>query len=190
MVPSGTQNSGGYVVNVLDGSCTCPDHELRRVKCKHLFAVEFTQTVETAPNGATVVTESVKVTRKTYSQDWPAYNAAQCAEKETVQSLLRGLCDGVVTPPHLGRGPKPIPLGDAVYAMVMKVYTTMSGRRASTDIKACAAAGQITRAPHYNSIFNYFAKPELTPLLTALIEESAAPLVAIETSFAVDSASP
>lgn len=186
-VPSQTQNAGNYVVNMLAATCSCPDHELRRTKCKHIWAVELTQTIETAPDGSTVTTETVKVTRKTYKQDWPAYNAAQCAEKSTVQTLLRGLCDGILTAPHPGRGPKPIPLCDAVYGMVMKVYTTSSGRRATTDIKACADAGHMTRAPHYNSLFNYFEKPEMTALLTALVEESAAPLAAIETSFAVDS---
>jgi hypothetical protein len=42
------------------------------------------QTVETAADGSQVVTESVKVTRKTSTQNWPAYNAAQCSEKATV----------------------------------------------------------------------------------------------------------
>jgi transposase len=92
-----------------------------------------------------------------------------------------------VTPPHPGRGPKPIPLSDAVYGMAMKVYTTMSGRRATTDIRACAEAGHMTRAPHYNSLFNYFEDPAMAPLLTALVEESASPLATIETKFAVDS---
>jgi transposase len=187
VVPSQSQNAGSYVVNMLAASCSCPDYELRRCKCKHQWAVELSQTVETAPDGSTTVTESVKVTRKTYSQDWPRYNAAQCAEKATVQSLLRSLCDGIVTAPHPGRGPKPIPLSDAVYGMTMKVYTTVSGRRATTDIEACAAAGHMSRAPHYNSLFNYFEKPELTPLLTALVEESAAPLATVESRFAVDS---
>jgi transposase len=187
LVPSASHNSGGYVVNTLDASCTCPDHETRRGKCKHLWAVELSQTVERAPDGTTVVTESIKVTRKTYTQDWPNYNAAQTHEKEHVTKLLRALCDGIVTPPHPGRGPKPIPLSDAVYGMCMKVYTTVSGRRATTDIRACAEAGHMTRAPHYNSLFNYFENPALAPLLMALVEESASPLASIETRFAVDS---
>lgn len=187
MVPSQTQKAGGYLVNVLAATCTCPDHELRRAKCKHAWAVEFVQTVETAADGSQVVTETVKVTRKTYAQNWPAYNAAQCNEKATVQTLLRSLCDGIHTPPHPGRGPKPIPLSDAVYGMTMKVYTTVSGRRATTDIRACAESGHLTRAPHYNSLFNYFEKPGLTPILTGLIEQSAAPLAAVESRFAVDS---
>jgi transposase len=185
-VPSQSQNAA-YIVNLLAATCSCPDYELRRAKCKHMWAVEIVRTVETAADGSQVVTETVKVTRKTYSQDWPAYNAAQCAEKATVQKLLRDLCDGIVTPPHPGRGPKPIALADAVYGMAMKVYTGMSARRATTDIKACAEAGHISRAPSYNSILASFERPEMAPLLAKLIQDSAAPLACVETKFAVDS---
>lgn len=47
--------------------------------------------------------------------------------------------------------------------------------------------GYIANIPHFNSIFNYLEMPELTPVLTYLIEESSLPLSAIETDFAVDS---
>src|SRR5579884_2418968 len=185
-VPSQSTNGGGYLVNVVAATCTCPDHEVRRVRCKHMIAVELTQTVETAADGQQVVTETVKITRKTYPQDWPAYNAAQCEEKSAVQRLLRALCDGVQTPPQHGRGQRVLPLGDAVFAMTMKVYTTVSGRRATTDLETCAEAGHLRSAPHFNSIYHYFHKGELTPLLTTLVEESAAPLACVESKFAAD----
>ena len=69
----------------------------------------------------------------------------------------------------------------------MLVFITVSGRRATSDIRDCKAKGQITHAPHYNSVFNYLENPMLTPILKALIEETAAPLKSIETNFAVDS---
>lgn len=181
IVPS-ESHSGSYVVTTNDApSCTCPDFELRRTPCKHVYAVEFVRHRISAD--CTPVTEKLRVT---YTQDWPSYNAAQCSEKDTVQVLLRDLCDGIVTPPHPGRGPKPIPLCDAVYGMTMKVYTGMSGRRATSDIRACAQAGHMTRQPHYNSIFNYFEKSQMTPLLTALVQDSAAPLASVEQQFAAD----
>jgi transposase len=71
--------------------------------------------------------------------------------------------------------------------MVLKTYTLMSARRATTDIEASAEAGNMTRAPHYNSTLAAFSKPEMTALLTSLIERSSAPLAGIESSFAVDS---
>lgn len=186
-VPSQSEEVSAYLVNTQAASCTCPDYETRRVRCKHIIAVSIVVSVETATNGTTTVTESVKVTRKTYVQDWPRYNAAQCAEKETVQSLLRGLCDGVQAPARATRGRKPLAYSDAAYAMTMKVYTTVSGRRATGDIHACAEGGHLEHAPSYNSIFDYFDKPEMTPILVSLIEQSAKPLASVETSFAADS---
>jgi transposase len=187
LVPSQTQSAGGYLVDVSAAKCSCADFELRGGKCKHQHAVEHHIQAEASANDHDVVGETVKVNRKTYSQDWSAYNAAQCAEKAIVQTLLRALCAGIATPAHPGRGPKPIPLSDAVYGMAMKVYTTASGRRATTDVEACAQAGHMARAPRYNTTFDYFAKPELTALLTMLVEESAAPLACVESKFAADS---
>jgi transposase len=186
LVPSQTQSSGGYVVDEGSSTCTCPDYELHRVKCKHQWAVEISQLIELV-RGETVITDTFKITRKTYTQDWPSYNSAQCSEKDMVQQLLHTLCEGVATPAHPGRGPKSIPLGDIICAMSMKVYTTASGRRAAADIEACAEKGHMGKAPRYNTLFGYFERSDITPILTRLVEDSAAPLASLESSFAIDS---
>ena len=99
-------------------TCSCPDHETRRLKCKHIHAVEYTVKREIRPNGTSKVTESVRIT---YSQDWPAYNAAQVHEKERVAELLFGLCEGIANPKQ-GRGRPRLPLSDMAFAAIMKVY--------------------------------------------------------------------
>jgi transposase len=182
LVPSATENAGGYVVDVAAGQCSCPDYEARSLPCKHLFAVEYIRQETTTADGATVVTEAVRVT---YTQDWPAYNRAQCEEKERVQILLRGLCDGIEQPTQ-SKGRPRLPLGDAIYCATMKVYGTMSGRRSTTDLRACEAGGLVERAAHYNSVFRYMERADLMPLLSALVDESAKPLRAIEHQFAAD----
>lgn len=183
LVPS-QGHAGTYVVETgAAASCSCPDFELRQDRCKHIWAVEYVRRRETLPDGTVKTTETLRVT---YAQEWPAYNAAQTHEKERVEELLRALCAGVEQPPK-GKGHPRLPLSDVVFASVMKVYSTVSGRRASTDIRECATKGLIAKAPHYNSIFNYLENPALTPLLKALVAESAAPLRAVETDFAVDS---
>lgn len=179
-------NAGSYVVDAAAATCTCPDFELRRSKCKHQWAVEFTQTVETTPDGATVVTESVKVTRKTYTQDWTAYGRAQCEEKERVQLLLRGLCDGITQPPQTNGRPR-LPLADIVYSATMQVFGGMSGRRSTSDARANAERGLVRKAPSFNSVFRYLEDPTMGSLLKALVHEAAAPLRAVETTFAIDS---
>lgn len=192
IVPSQSANSGGYVVDPAERTCSCPDHETRAVKCKHMWAVEFVQkeTVRktvTNKDGSQTVTEVTREKRVTYAQHWPSYNAAQCEEKDTVELLLRRLCEGVVQPPYKGNGRPSLALSDVIYGAVMKVYTTFSGRRATSDLRACEDKGFFDKAaPSYNSIFRYLEKPEMTPILKGLVEESAAPLAAIETNFAPD----
>jgi hypothetical protein len=86
--------------------CTCPDHETRGIACKHILAVEFTIRREKGKGGVYRVTEEkVKVT---YTQQWSAYNAAQCEEKDRFLTLLADLCSGVEQPrrpsPAVARG--------------------------------------------------------------------------------------
>lgn len=182
-VPS-QQTKGKYAVDPEKGTCMCPDFETHGKPCKHLYAVQYARHQITQPNGTTVVTETLRIT---YGQNWPAYNAAQCSEKETVQTLLQSLCSGIQQPSYKGNGRPSLPWSDVIYGATMKVYSGMSGRRASTDIRFCAEKGLIDADPHYNTILRYLNKPELTPLLKTLITESASPLAAVESNFAVDS---
>lgn len=189
LVPS-QSGQGKYKVNSDEQSCSCPDFDFRGEKCKHIYAVECTieRTKTTViENGKTTVTETVKVTRKTYKQEWPAYNKAQTQEKAQFQYLLNQLCQGVGSPAQYGAGRRRLPLEDMIFAMAFKVYSTFSGRRFMTDLRDAHGKGYISKLPCYNSIFNYFEDEMLTPHLLMLIEESSLPLQAIERDFAVDS---
>src|SRR5947209_9526350 len=81
LVPS-QSGKGKYKVN-LDSerpSCTCPDYDFRRDKCKHIFAVEITverqktttTTTDASGNTTTTPTEIGKATRKPSPQRGPA----------------------------------------------------------------------------------------------------------------------
>ena len=181
-VPS-QNGSGVYVVDLQNGTCTCPDHTRRGVKCKHLWAVEYTITRETKRDGTTKITQT---TRVTYSQEWSVYNAAQTNEGRMFGELLQSLCSGIPQPEQTFGRPR-LPLSDVVFALVSKVYSTMSGRRFTSGLRDAQAAGLVTKAPHYNSAFRYLESGDLTPLLKGLIEQSAAPLRVVESDFAVDS---
>jgi transposase len=188
LVPSQSGLTDKYSV-ALDSekpSCTCRDHEFTNDRCKHIFAVEYTIQREQTQDGQTVITETVKVTRKTYPQNWPAYNAAQTQEKSQLQALLYELCR-TVPEPEQERGRPRLSLADIIFASTFKVYSTVSGRRFQTDLQEAKAKGFITRTPHYNSVFRYLESEALTPYLYQLIETSALPLKAVESDFAVDS---
>jgi transposase len=184
-VPSQTTVGTYTVIQSREGfHCTCPDYELTGRTCKHGYAVEFFLTRETAPDGTVTETRTMRVT---YSQpNWPAYNAAQVSEQETFCRLLRDLVSDVPEPAYT-RGRRPIPMADRLFSAAFKVYSTFSGRRFMTDLRNAHAAGLVSRVPHYNSIFNVIEDPALTDVLKGLIVRSAAPLAAVETSFAIDS---
>ena len=188
-VPSQSQSGERYTV-VPGLKCSCPDYESRLVKCKHLWAVEYALEREIAPDGTVTETETVKVTkvtRKTYAQNWPAYNAAQSEEKTRFGVLLAELCKGVPQPVHTGRGRPALPLADMLFAIAYKVYTGFSSRRFTSDLRDAKTDGLVASTPHFNSVTNYLANPEMTPLLKHLITVSSLPMKAIETEFAVDS---
>lgn len=182
-VPSQSGN-GSYVVNI-DGEpfCSCPDFERRQQPCKHVYAVEFSIQREEWPDGTQVETQTCRVT---YGQNWPAYNAAQVHEQEYFGVLLRELCD-TIPQPLQGLGRPRLPLSDMVFSAGTKVYSTMSCRRAMTDVRNAQANDQLDKTPSFNSILGYLKKPEMTPLLKTLIEQSALPLKGVESDFAADS---
>jgi transposase len=80
-----------------------------------------------------------------------------------------------------------LPLSDMTFASVFKVYCGFSSRRFTTDLRDAFVEGHIDSTPHFNSVSNYLAKPELTDILKNLITTSSLPLRAVETDFAVDS---
>jgi transposase/predicted nucleic acid-binding Zn finger protein len=183
--------AGSYSVDLAgdEPKCSCPDFELRGKACKHVFAVAYAVVLQKNEDGSTTVTETVTVTaekRKTYPQNWPAYNRAQTTEQDKFQALLHDLCAGIPEPPaKFGR--PPLPLKDMIFSATFKIYSTFSGRRFMSDLREANQRGYIWKTPHYNSIFRYLEDESLTPILRELVMHSSLPLKAIETDFAADS---
>ena len=100
--------------------------------------------------------------------------------------LLSDLCYTIEEPP-IGMGRPRMPLSDMVQAVAIKVFSTVSTERAMVDVKNAARDGQLSKKPSATSIIRYLEKPELTPLMEALIEKSALPLQGVEVDFAADS---
>ena len=191
LVPSEV-GKGQYRVDAEKQRCSCPDFDFRRQPCKHLFAVQFTiEQIERTKttvieNGKTIVTETVKVKRVTYKQEWSAYNKAQTHEKSQFQALLYELCASVEQPLHTFGRPR-LPIADMLFSVAFKTYTTLSGRRFASDLREAHTRGFISELPHYNSISRYLESETLTAYLKQLITESSLPLKGVETDFAVDS---
>ena len=178
-------NKGKYLVKVRydHKECNCPDYEVRRQKCKHIFAVEFTLQEEIDNEGNKVITQTVK---KTYPQNWKAYNISQTTEKERLMELLSDITSRIRQPAYNFGRPNNN-LGDTIFSMVFKVYSTFSGRRFATDLKFAQEKGLIESITPYNTMFRYFKKPELTPILAQMVTLTSLPLKSVETKFNIDS---
>ena len=180
-VPSQSGN-GVYLVNLEHGPyCTCPDFEKRVRACKHVFAVEAL-----LQRGEQLDDPKPEALVERVTQPWAAYNAAQVNEGDLFATLLRDLCDTVPQPPQANGRPR-LPLSDMLYGMGLKVYSTLSTRRAMSEIRGAVATGRMCREPSFSTPIRYFQRPEVTPVLRELIQLSALPLRDLEIDFAQDS---
>src|SRR5947209_3453629 len=167
--------------------CECPDFELRNKACKHIYAVAYAIVQQQNPDGSTTVIETLTVTKKkTYPQNWKAYNAAQTQEQDKFLVLLNDLCKDIQSPAYK-TGRPPLPLADCVFSAIFKVYSTISQRRFMSDLREAHERGHISKVPHFNSVSTTLENSEITTILQRLIIESSLPLKSVETNFAVDS---
>jgi transposase len=187
-VPSQAGTKKKYTVdpNPQTPHCTCPDFEARQLRCKHIFAVEFTIKREYVDDGETQTLTETLTVKKTYKQDWHNYNLAQTNEKAHFLAFLYELCSGIEEPVQTFGRPR-LPLADIIFSAAFKAYSTVSGRRFVSDLRDAKAKGYLSKMPSYNSIFDYLKMESLTPYLKQMIADSSLPLQSIENDFAVDS---
>ncbi len=182
-------NSGNRYRVALDPvNCSCEDFSLRQEPCKHVIAARITAENGTPVDRPAVLMPPQRWPRKSHPQpNWSAYNSAKANEKDEFLPLLADLCSRIPEPKRQGRGRPSLPLADRVFAATVKVFGGMSSRRSSCDLRAAHEAGYLSQPPHYNSVLRYLESPELIPIITSLISESALPLRTLETDFAIDS---
>jgi len=177
-----------YRVNLTNHTCTCPDFAEAGQKCKHQYAAEFTMKREVAADGTITETKTMTFSeKKTYKQNWPAYNAAQSVEKDRFQELLFDLLRGVPEPERTVKGRKPHTVRNSLFAIIFKVYSTLGSRRFSTDLRDAHAKGHLSAPVPGLKVNLFMENAEYTPILKQLIAQSALPLKGVETDFAIDS---
>jgi transposase len=184
LVPSESSPHKSYevILRIDKSTCTCPDYVERRLKCKHIFAVEIITSRQINADGSVTVTQTKRIT---YPQDWANYDKAQTQQKELFMKLLSGLCQGIDEPQYTFGRPR-LPLSDMIFASGLKVYSTFSLRRFMCDMQTAKEKGYTNTSCTYVSVSNYMKDAELTPILKKLITLSALPLKSVESSFSID----
>lgn len=176
LVPSDTGNHF-YKVDSKTHACECPDYQWTHQKCKHVMAIEIAYGQVRKPD---------TWEPKSCDRDWRSYNKSQIEEKGVFLNLLSDLTRSIDGPESTNGRPA-LSLGDMIFACVFKVYSQLSSRRFSTDLKDAETKGYINEAAHYSSLNRYMEKESITPYLEALIQQTSAPLAALEDNFAIDS---
>ncbi len=127
--------------------------------------------------------------KKTYKQQWSAYDLAQTEEFKLFQDTLIELIDSLiqVRKPIRKNGKPFLDLKDMLFCCVMKVFFGKSARRNIGYLTMGKGLGYIKKVPHFTSIQNYYNNQSLTPLLKHLIEQSGIPLKDLELDFTTDS---
>ena len=164
-------------------SCNCPDYQYRKIKCKHIFAVELIVTEEINEEGT--VTQTV-TKRVSYAQNWQAYDHAQIHQKELFMQLLGDVTSTIPQPKYTFGRPK-LPLADMVFSSALKVFSTFSLRRFATDMEVAKERGLIDKVPYYSTVARYMESPELTPIIKDLITITSLALASVENDFTIDS---
>ncbi|HJZ57928.1 MAG TPA: hypothetical protein VKE74_23425 [Gemmataceae bacterium] len=93
--------------------------------------------------------------------------------------MLADLCSTIPEPAPKGgkNGGRPtVPLRDAAFLEVFKVYCGFSARRFLCDVGGASERGCIAAPVSHNSVLKAMENPALTPVLHDLIRRSAAPL--------------
>jgi len=123
--------------------------------------------------------------KRSYPQQWSAYNESQTKEKYLFLILLKELCELIEEPKHeVGRKPKL--LKDVIYAICLKTYLNTSSRRVQSDLKLSKKSDLIEQDIPFNTLLDHLERSCVTDILKKLIEISALPLKEIEIDFAVD----
>ena len=203
LVPS-QSGKGSYVVSTDCDYCTCPDFELTRRPCKHIYGVAFNIQREEGHSPALEIlvldTSAPEPARLTLpaavpepaseperpTRDWRAYHRSQIHEGDLFPVLLKELCDTVDQPPYNG-GRRALDISDVLLAAGLHAYGTMSVRRSMSSVRRAHADGLLEKPLSSSTVFRCLENPEITPILEQLIGKAAWPLKDVETHFSPDS---
>jgi transposase len=99
-----------------------------------------------------------------------------------VDQLLRDLVAEIPNFPRQpgAAGRPPVPLKDALFCAILKVYSGLSGRRAYGVYQNVSDRGFLSQVPSFMVASRLLNRPEVTTILGRLVTLSAAPLAGLE----------
>ena len=125
--------------------------------------------------------------KRTYSQDWTAYDLAKTNEDQLLKQLLRELLFlAEVDEPKTSVGRKGYSKSDRIFCATIRAYANSSMRKTESMLKDLKRLGYIRKVPCFKSIDNFVKDIELAPILDRLITLTTLPLIEFENYAAID----
>ena len=121
-----------------------------------------------------------------YGRNYTAYDLAQRTEQLVFEKLLAELCSGIPEPQYSFGRPR-IAMADMVFAIVHKVHSLYSLRRAEGGLRKAELEGCIEQTPRFTTVCKYMQEPEITHILMDLVYASAMPMRGLDTQVLTDS---
>ena len=119
-------------------------------------------------------------------RDWSAYTRAQEMENKTFIPILSDLCTTIPERDQtLGR--QAWPWGKVVLYICWKIFVGKAWRRSTDKTQHSEHKYGRRENPSWSALARYMQDPELTVVLTELLEHSASPFRSVEEVFAIDS---
>lgn len=126
--------------------------------------------------------------RRTYGQNWAAYDEAKTNEDGLFKQMLQELLLlAVPDDPLPKKGRKPFGIRERLFCMCVKVYYRSDLRKAESILKELKRLHYIDRVPCFKSLDNFFNDGSLSIILDELILLTALPLAGLEDTGAIDS---
>ena len=171
----------------------CGSSNYRKVGIRKLVGrlkqIYYCKTCKSKFTGA-IISDSpehvVQSQRKTYSQNWPAYNSAQCQEKLMFLQILDEIVSKFQTERKQNGRPRK-DISDILFACCLKVYTGFSGRRLNSELEIAQAQGYLKEVPHFNTVLGSFSRKDLTSPFHQILRFASLPIREAESQFAIDS---
>lgn len=130
----------------------------------------------------------IKKEKKTYPQDWEAYDKAKTNEDQLFKKLLEELLILTIEEPiKIGAGRKGFTVKEKLFCMCIKIFYRSDLRKTTSILKELQRLNYINKAPSFKSIDNFFNDKSLSEILDNLILISALPLANLEETGAIDS---
>jgi len=124
--------------------------------------------------------------KRTYSQNWPAYDQAKTNEDVLFKRLLDELLFLATEEKPYKRGRRGYSTRDKIFCMAIKIYYRSDLRKAQSILKEMQNLHLIRKVPCFKSIDNFFNDPSLSEVLDKLILLTALPLAKLEETGAID----